>query len=74
MARFYSRYTVFRRDSVHGSAGYVKFAVAARTGNVLAFLGKGTLDNLCGSVADRGNLFLLSFRLGFCLFVSDRCS
>ena len=52
----------------------MKFAVASRTGNVLALLGTGTLDNLCGSLADRGNLFLLSFRLGLCLFVNDRCS
>ena len=50
------------------------FAVASRTGNVLALLGFGTLDNLCGSLADRGDFFHLSFRLGFCLFVSDRCS
>ena len=52
----------------------MEFAVASRTDNVLTLLGVSTLDNLCSSLADRGNLFLLSSRLGLCLFVSDRCN
>ena len=41
----------------------LKFAVAPRT---FADLGISTLDDLCGSLADRGNL-LLATRLGLCL-------
>ena len=52
----------------------MKFVVASRTGNVLALVCVGTLDNLCGSLADRGSIFLPSFRLCLCLFVSDRRS
>ena len=51
----------------------LKFAVAPRTCDVLALRGFSTLGNLCGFLADRGDLFLLSFCLGLCLFVSDRC-
>ena len=47
----------------------MKFAVASRTGNVLILLCVGTLDNLCGSLADRGNFFPPPSRLGLCLFV-----
>ena len=49
----------------------MKFAVAPWTCDVFSFLGIGTLDNLCGSLADRGNLILLSFRLGLCLFACE---